>query len=100
MHRNGATMKRKSQEKTINRLMTSAILMLALTLPTAVCLAKSVSISGTHGRNEIQGKCLKQGGFYYANGKGKGATYGCLNGKKDTSIVCNSQGKCTGEVPG
>ena len=58
--------------------------------------AETVQISGTHSRAEIKGKCKEAGGTYSEGTK----SYGCYVDSKDTSVQCNNQGTCTGQVPG
>jgi hypothetical protein len=67
-----------------------------LALPTIPTLAKPVPISGTHGAGEIEQKCEGVGVF---SGGLKGGGYACNNLDKGTSVICNNNGKCTGNVP-
>ena|SRR6266849_2040664 len=69
----------------------------ALALSSTSTMAKDVSISGTHSIGEIQQKCDAAGGDFAGGLKGGG--YGCMNGGKGTSIVCENNGKCKGSVP-
>jgi hypothetical protein len=69
----------------------------ALALVGTPAAARTVTISGNHGAGEIQQKCEAAGGDFAGGLKGGG--YGCMNGAKGTSIVCDNNGKCKGSVP-
>jgi hypothetical protein len=58
--------------------------------------ARSVSISGTHSRSEIAGKCSAAGGLSSSGPNG----YGCVNVDKGTGVNCDTKGHCNGWVPG
>jgi hypothetical protein len=66
--------------------------------PNASWALHKVSISGTHSRGELKGKCDAVGGSCGNCGGTKGS-YGCDNPNAGTSISCTSGGKCTGWVP-
>lgn len=83
----------------MNNVKITAIALLALTIPFAASHAKTININGTHGRTEIAKKCEKGGGMFYSHSKAKGSGFGCTNIDKGTSVNCQSNGKCTGEVP-
>jgi hypothetical protein len=66
--------------------------------PNASWALHKVSITGTHSRGELKGKCDAVGGSCGNCGGTKGS-YGCDNPNAGTSISCTSGGKCTGWVP-
>ena len=79
------------------RLTMAAIMATALSDSAA---ARQISISGTHGREEIKSTCASSGGNYYSNLDG----YGCIKNNCDgegklCSVNCQNGGTCTGSVP-
>jgi len=60
--------------------------------------ARTITISGTHTRSEIAGKCDAVGGVKVGTGASKGG-FGCENLDKGTSVNCDAKGHCTGWVP-
>lgn len=77
-----------------------AIASFALTISLSASHAKQVKISGTHTPGEIAKTCEKSGGTFHQGSKAIGGAFGCTNIDKGTSVNCQSNGKCTGEVPG
>ena len=84
---------------TLQRLGKAATLALfAIAFANSASFAKTVSISGTHSKADIQKACdALPDGVPVSGGKGNG--YGCVNTKKGTMVACNDKGECTGYVP-
>lgn len=58
--------------------------------------AKPINIGGTHSPGEIRKTCEDNGGTYYSGASSSG-DYGCMNKDGSGSVVCDSNGKCTGD---
>lgn len=73
---------------------------IAVAVPTLACdqaLARRITLSGTHGKQEVKAACGK---FYHEDSGGYGCATNCHGGMgTDCAVGCQNNGKCYGQVP-